>query len=334
MKPVFCLCLALAAGCTDRALEIPIDGGSDRGSDMAPVSPLSCRIGAPPSTLPEQMSGSVATSGPDGRIYLFEGDEAAPPYMTRTFAYDLHAGTYEDLPEHNWAAALPSGAYVLGQQLVIVWGSFFVFDLPSLTWTSILPGPPQLTDTHFALARSPDGRLYAAYFNPDDLDVSPHLAAVSDPAGQTWTPLPVLPLNTDTDVIGAFAGGRFWVLGEQDFVYDPSSSRWSELAPAATPHVYAAVAVIGDLIYVAGGATADDGAAPPTAALDVLDPATRVWSSRAPMPLAVTAAAAAVGCDGRLYVFGGSTEHGPFEPPFTDVTQVYDPATDSWQVSP
>jgi hypothetical protein len=92
-----------------------------------------------------------------------------------------------------------------------------------------------------------------------------------------------------------------------------------------------ASAVIGGMIYVAGGIVGDT-----TTRLGArLDPSTGTWTPIAPMPRGRNHAAS--GSDGtRLYVFGGrgpgSGDRNELANGYADL-QVYDPATDRWVVS-
>jgi N-acetylneuraminic acid mutarotase len=72
-------------------------------------------------------------------------------------------------------------------------------------------------------------------------------------------------------------------------------------------------------IYVIGGFT--DGA--PFDTVEVYYPATDTWDPRASLPTATRGAAATVGLDGKIYVFGGAAASG-------QTTQIYDPIADSW----
>ena len=86
--------------------------------------------------------------------------------------------------------------------------------------------------------------------------------------------------------------------------------------------------------HVAGGAIAGRlyvvGGRPPLtlSVLEVFDPATNTWSSRAPMPTGRSGHAAAVvrGC---LYVFGGEGNTSAANGVFPQ-SELYDPGTNSW----
>ncbi len=61
--------------------------------------------------------------------------------------------------------------------------------------------------------------------------------------------------------------------------------------------------------------------------LDVYDPATNAWTTKAPMP-AVQYIVGSTVANGLLYVLGGDSTYNVFQ----SLVQVYDPATNSWAV--
>ncbi len=161
-----------------------------------------------------------------------------------------------------------------------------------------------------------------------------------DPATNGWTakqPMPVDTYGGNSGVIGK----KLYVLsscdGQEDCgtqtnlffgFYDPATDTWTRLAnpPGLAAHQFGASAVIGGKFYVVGG----DG----SKAVEVYDPSTGRWSTKAAMGSQRTrVASAAVG--GKMYVIAGIRVDvgGPEDPiGFTPVatTSVYDPATDTW----
>jgi N-acetylneuraminic acid mutarotase len=114
-------------------------------------------------------------------------------------------------------------------------------------------------------------------------------------------------------------------------IFDPAANRWRFGPPLPYAAGSMASALIGSQIYLAGG-TGPHGTL--STALR-FDPAAETFTAIAPMPRPRNHAAAAT--DGRrLYVFGGrgpgSGDHNEVANGFDDV-QIYDPATDTWQVS-
>src|SRR5205807_652310 len=69
------------------------------------------------------------------------------------------------------------------------------------------------------------------------------------------------------------------------------------------------------------------------------NPVTDTWTTKASMPKSRVRAGAALGPDGRIYVFGGNLSNGHngndvFEGLSPVSVDVYDPATNSWSSGP
>jgi hypothetical protein len=63
---------------------------------------------------------------------------------------------------------------------------------------------------------------------------------------------------------------------------------------------------------------------------EVYDPETNTWTVKEPIPYPVDGYASAV-VDGKIYVIGGQNElHDPHDPLNVNLTQIYDPETDTW----
>jgi len=114
-------------------------------------------------------------------------------------------------------------------------------------------------------------------------------------------------------------------------IFDPAANRWRFGPSLPYEGGSIASALIGSHIYLAGGTGAQGTFG------DALrfDPATETFTAIAPMPRPRNHAAAAT--DGRrFFIFGGrgpgSGDHNEVANGFDDV-QIYDPATNTWQVS-
>lgn len=176
---------------------------------------------------------------------------------------------------------------------------------------------------------------------------------VYDPATDRWRTGVALPAPR-AEGVAAAVDGKLYVIGgrvrasaqashfndHEDTslteVFDTRTGRWSRAAPAPTARNSAASAVIDGKIYVVGGRRAikqPDGSLRQVnvATLEVFDPATGQWTTRAPMPQAQGGLAAAAHA-GRLMVFGGE-QWVPEQKVFAE-SWVYDPATDRWSALP
>jgi N-acetylneuraminic acid mutarotase len=108
------------------------------------------------------------------------------------------------------------------------------------------------------------------------------------------------------------------------FIYDPRTQRWSQGTPMPEGS-YGLAAVTGKdgRIYAIGGASYCYDSCNTIQAVRAFTPQTNTWTTLAPLPAWRILPAAAVGTDGRIYVFGGdSLPRGWFE--------VYDPGKNRW----
>src|ERR1700682_4039851 len=175
-----------------------------------------------------------------------------------------------------------------------------------------------------------------------------------DPAGNQWTKKKPMALPSHhvafTEYHGkiyAFGGFVFpqsgppgWVPIENAWEYDPATDNWKALAPLPTKRGSAVAAVVGDKIYVIGGAAilpgSEAAALMPTTPQAVLgtveeyDPAKNTWRARSSMPTPRNHAAAGA-VNGKIYVIGGRVG-AAFIGVASDISVVeeYDPATDKW----
>jgi N-acetylneuraminic acid mutarotase len=157
-----------------------------------------------------------------------------------------------------------------------------------------------------------------------------------------WTPK--VPMPTPRSNLAAAVGyndGRVYVFGGDIDVgqvniveaYEPSTGTWSTVAPMPTSRFgLRAVSGFDNSIYVLGGFQRDDwGDLHALNTVEAYDPSTGFWSTRAPMPTARGALAAALGFDGRIYAIGGLDYDRAI---FLTEVQAYDPSTDTWAVLP
>ena len=173
------------------------------------------------------------------------------------------------------------------------------------------------------------GKLYSSggYNMHGAIDGFSNRAWVYDPA-QTFPPesesrrvteLAPMPKRTAEGVTGVINSKLYVLPGLVDenieqkpirrlYRYDPVTNKWGARRSAPHFHRLAAAGVIGGKFYVAGGAGSTD--------LDVYDPATDTWKTRAPIPKAGRAIGTALG--GKLYVVVGLDAY------------VYNPGTNRW----
>ncbi len=233
------------------------------------------------------------------------------------------------------------------------------------TWQDLAPMPAERQELATAVL---NGKIYvmAGY---DAKGVSTDSVFVYNPATNTWTTAHPLP-RTNNHNSAAVAAGKLYSfagLSNATYVYDPINDSWTQVASLNVSHSgTAAVGVINDKIYVAGGGLGTalevydpaantwtllasmnvsrnhcgggvidgklyvvggrDSAQAPTA-LEVYDPATLSLTSRAPMPTGRSGIGTAV-VNGELYVFGGEL------PALHSEVEVYNPTTNTWRSLP
>jgi len=107
-------------------------------------------------------------------------------------------------------------------------------------------------------------------------------------------------------------------------IYDPVRDAWETGAPLPEPLGAYALAVLGDQLYLFGGA----GTGGYVASAYRYDPAGDAWETLSPMGQARGLLAAAA-VDDRIYVVGGYDDEQEF-----NTCEVYDPATDTWSTCP
>jgi N-acetylneuraminic acid mutarotase len=111
------------------------------------------------------------------------------------------------------------------------------------------------------------------------------------------------------------------------FRWDLGDPAWREVAPVPGPGRLAATAqAVKGRVYVFGGYTvAEDGAERSVPWVDVYDPSSDSWGSRAPIPVPVDDAVSGVWRDSLVYLVSGWHDDGN-----ETLVQIYDPATDRW----
>lgn len=134
--------------------------------------------------------------------------------------------------------------------------------------------------------------------------------------------------------MAGYYAGRIYVVGgvdsysvarKQTWAYDIASDTWSSCADAPVVLAEAGAAVAGGRLYVLGGRDANY---QPLRTVYDYDPATDTWRSRAGMATEHRAPGTAV-VRGRVWVIGGVTDYS-----VTGVTELYDPAADTWIAGP
>jgi uncharacterized protein (TIGR03437 family) len=186
-------------------------------------------------------------------------------------------------------------------------------------WTTLAPMPAARQEVSTAVL---GGKIYViAGFNGSGGNTNN--VYVYDPQNNLWSEAANLPIATNHNA-AAVAAGKLYAFGgtsNRCFVYDPQANSWSDVAPMRFQHANtAAVGVINDKIYVAGG----NGPNMNQTELEVYDPAANAWTQLASMSVPRNHTAGGV-INGKFYVAGG-------RPGATAASalEVYDPQTNIW----
>ena len=142
--------------------------------------------------------------------------------------------------------------------------------------------------------------------------------------------------TSSTLAVSPFPASRFAIGGSSDGtnpmnlveVYDPSTDKWSDIAPMNSKRSGMAAAPLGGKLYVAGGY---DGSSTARGccqinSVEVYDPSTNKWSAVASMSNERRYALGAASLGGKLCVVGGSPDASN---PLNSV-EVYEPSTNKW----
>jgi hypothetical protein len=197
---------------------------------------------------------------------------------------------------------------------------------PTLRWEPVTPMPSR---REAQSAVSLDGLIYLVggycSYSPWLLPEDPcpdRSMFIYDPAADAWWE-GAAPAATGAGVAAAVAGrihflawdGWGAVTHER---YDPDLHAWTVLDPP--PDRAGVLHAVGDLLYMVGA----------TGATWAFDPASGVWSTRAPLITPRMYAASTV-LDGRIYVAGGQDWNGHASSSVGITShERYDPATNSW----
>jgi N-acetylneuraminic acid mutarotase len=199
-------------------------------------------------------------------------------------------------------------------------------------WASIPSYPLSIEGN--AVGYDPDsGNVYSAGGADDTWYVSN--AYVYNPLQQQWKATAPLPQPL-FEAAGAFAGGKFYVLGgvrgetggpsRLAYAYQPSTHSWSRIAGPPAAVWGSAAAVLNDSLYLIGGA---DATSHSTDGMYRYNPSANSWTALAPYPVA-TADEACAGIDGEIVCAGGINLAGSSEGSAYASTYVYNPATNAW----
>ena len=152
----------------------------------------------------------------------------------------------------------------------------------------------------------------------------------------SWTTME--PMSTARGGLGvAVVNGKIYAIGGANNdtqlgvteEYNPVTDTWTTKESMPTPRSGFAIAVYQNKIYCIGGMTGDSEnyVSGVTGKIEVYDPATDTWETKAPMPTARSLPGANI-VAGKIYLIGGRIGTHAYQS--TLANEVYDPDADSW----
>ena len=208
-----------------------------------------------------------------------------------------------------------------------------VYDTTANRWSFTTPLPIALNHQMPAVA---NGRIYVIGGQTDAGNTSfTNTVFEFNPATTNWTakaPMPTARSAGATAVIGDLiyvAGGRP-PRGADFAVYDAINNRWMTLPNLPTARNHLAACAIDGRVHVVGGRIQAGFNSPMTDILEVFDPGTSLWATRAPMPT-TRGGINGIAVDGRFFVWGGEGPIGPSNPNgMFNQMEMYVAGTDRW----
>ena len=170
-------------------------------------------------------------------------------------------------------------------------------------------------------ATSPDARSPALRA----LDVDPTLPTLADPA---WVPAASMGTARSEHDATLLQSGKVLVVGGPDAtveIYDRATDTWSPGAPMSGPRKGQTTTLLpsGKVLVVGGEAALG-------ATVEIYDPALDTWTLAAPMSVRREGHTATLLPSGKVLVTGGAVHAYSTPSSFVLMTELYDPATDTW----
>lgn len=161
---------------------------------------------------------------------------------------------------------------------------------------------------------------------------------VYDPSSDSWSKKSDMP-TARSATTAAVVGDKIYVIGgyyDNDKgvalrtpkveVYSPDSDTWVTSTPMKVGRSWAAAAVVGDSIYVIGGANESAGI---VSTVEALNTTTDVWTTKTNLPVAANAPSA-VAYNGKIYLVGGLKSYNAPRASYNSIYE-YDPGSNMWK---
>jgi PKD repeat protein/N-acetylneuraminic acid mutarotase len=310
-----------------------------------------------------QIGGAIDANADLGSPYnvtieVNDSDGTSTDITSINFAWYIGSNVWIDKNENeNYTARHECSLVQAGDKFFLMGGrenatTVDIYDYTTNTWTNLTNSAPAEFN-HFQ-ATEYQGLIWViGAFNDNGFpnEVPEEFIWVFNPATSEWIQGPQIPASRRRGSTGLVVyNDKFYVLGgntdghDGGYVawfdeYDPATGVWTSLvdAPRARDHFHATV--IGSKLYAAGGRLSGGAGGvfkPVIPEVDVFDFVTGTWST---LPAAQNiptprGGPSAVNFNSKLLVFGGEVENELVDGANTsgalDITEEYDPATQSW----
>jgi N-acetylneuraminic acid mutarotase len=280
---------------------------------------------------------AVANSGGKPILYAIGGDEGrfstdtVEAYNVATNTWTLKAPLPAPLTSTNGVGHIAGKLYVSGGLIrnhedesgdVYVY-SLYAYDILTNTWTRRADMPRPIAK---GITGVINNKLYVLtgecgqnpFGQNQCSDFFTRRLYVYDPVTNTWdTSLPWCP-DAHVNGAGGVINGKFYVAGglgrdhswsRQLHEFDPATRKWTTKAPMPTARSGIAAAVLGNKLYVIGGA--EPGGVVNT--VQAYDPVKNIWITKASMPTAraqLAAVRATLDGQSRIFAVGGAGAFG------------------------
>jgi N-acetylneuraminic acid mutarotase len=267
------------------------------------------------------LQSAATPAGPWRDVLEATNAYTRPPSNTHEFFRVISRwGTRSNLLEANSemaVAELDGKIYVMGgyPSSRVTQRTVQVYDVASNRWSLTTPLPIGLNHQMPAVA---NGRLYCIGGQTDAGSAYTNTVFEFNPATTNWTTKSIMPTSRSAGA-AAVIGTRIYVAGGRpprgaDFaVFDTSNNQWTTLPNLPTARNHLAACAIEGKVYVAGGRIEGGFNSRMTNVLEMFDPVSGQWSTRAPMPT-TRGGINGIAVDGCFFVWGGEGPVGPANP--------------------
>lgn len=260
----------------------------------------------------------------EARIFVFGGNtEFGFSGDPTARSYDPRDGQWRSLAPMPFAFSGVGAAATDGKLIYVADLDQAAFYEPTSNKWYPLPSLSRPRSNH-SLIVGDDGKLYSfGGLSPVDGSVV-DWADVYDPVTNEWNELPAMPFHGEAFITAKIpAAGELFIASDHAGAYNPKTKSW-RVIDRSHPSYWGTGASDGQRVYLVGGYKPGG---PMHGDVEAFSLATQEWSVLPSLPTPLMEAASAIGCDGRLYVFGGTS--GKLE----SRVQAFDPTTNAWSSS-